>query len=209
MDRLVGAMQYGSYVFSATIMLVKRLLNRPLRILLFNDTLTLIASAMIVPIYAIYVDEIGGDLLDAGLAAGIFAIVAGFAVLITGRIADRITYKARILSVGYLLSAIGFLLYTVVGTMWQLLLVQAIVGLSQAVIGPVFDAMYGNHIGGKKHAPSRWSMWESAYYFAIAIGSGAGALIVKYAGFDTLFIVMSCMCLLSSLYILGQSKKIL
>ena len=209
MNPTVVRVQYGSYVFSATIMLMKRFLNRALRILLINDTLVLIASAMIVPIYAVYVDKIGGDILDAGLAAGIFAIVAGFAVLITGRIADRSQHKARILATGYLLSSLGFLLYMFVGNIWQLLAVQALVGLAQAIIAPVFDALYTEHIGSKKRASSRWSMWESAYYFAVAIGAAGGAAIVKVFSFDALFVVMSLMCLWSGLFILAKSKRIL
>jgi MFS family permease len=209
MDPTVGRAQYRSYVFSATIMLMKRFLNRALRILLINDTLVLIASAMIVPIYAVYVDDIGGDILDAGLAAGIFAVVAGFAVLVTGRIADRSRHKGRILAAGYLLSALGFLLYIFVDSIWQLLAVQALVGLAQAIIAPVFDALYTEHIGGKKRASSRWSMWESAYYFAVAIGAAGGALIVKLTSFDVLFIVMAAMCLCSGLVILSRSKRIL
>ena len=50
---------------------MKRFLNRPLRILLISDTLVLISGAMIVPIYAIYVKKIGGDILDAGVPANV------------------------------------------------------------------------------------------------------------------------------------------
>lgn len=177
--------------------------------MLLNDTLVLIASAMIVPIYAVYVDKIGGDILDAGLAAGIFAIVAGFAVLVTGRISDKSKHKARILASGYLLSAVGFLLYIFVNSIWQLLAVQVLVGLAQAIIAPVFDALYTEHIGSKKRASSRWSMWESAYYFAVAIGAAGGAAIVKLFSFDALFLVMAAMCLCSGLFVLSRSKRIL
>jgi MFS family permease len=202
-------MQYSSYVFSATIVLMKRFLNRPLRILLLNDTLVLIASAMIVPIYAVYVDKIGGDLLDAGLAAGIFAVVAGFAVLVTGKISDKSKHKARILAFGYLLSGFGFLMYIFVGTVWQLLVVQAVIGLAQAIIAPVFDALYTEHIGSKKRASSRWSMWEAGYYFAIAIGAAGGAAIVKLTSFEVLFVVMAILCFGSGLYVLSRPKRIL
>lgn len=190
-------------------MLMKRFLNRPLRILLINDTMVLIASAMIVPIYAVYVDKIGGDLLDAGLAAGIFAIVAGCAVLVTGRISDRSKRKGRILASGYLLSGVGFLLYIFVDNIWQLLAVQALVGLSQAIIAPVFDALYTDHIGSKKRTSSRWSLWEAGYYFAIAIGSAGGALIVKLTSFNVLFMLMAGLCFTSGLYILSRPKRLL
>jgi len=188
---------------------MKRFLNRPLRILLISDTLVLISGAMIVPIYAIYVKKIGGDILDAGLAAGVFAMVAGVAVLVAGKWGDHHGRLSRIVGAGYLLNGLGFLLYMFIGNIWQLVGVQALVGLSQACIAPAFDALYTKHIGSQKKASSRWSVWEASYYFAIAIGSGAGALIVKLGSFDTLFLVMAAMCFGSGLYVLTRPKRLL
>lgn len=188
---------------------MKRFLNKPLRILLINDTLVLIAASMIVPIYAVYVDKIGGDILDAGLAAGVFAMVAGVTALIAGKMTDRVKYQGRIVGMGYLLTGIGFILYMFVGSIWQLLAVQVLVGLAQASATPAFDALYTKHIGSKKRASSRWSLWESGNYFAIAIGSAGGAAIVKLTSFDVLFMVMSGLCFISSLYILSRPKRLL
>lgn len=46
-------------------------LNKPIKVLLITDGLVLLAAAMFVPIYAVYVEKIGGDLLDVGLTGGI------------------------------------------------------------------------------------------------------------------------------------------
>lgn len=184
-------------------------MNRPLRVLLVSDTLVLISGAMIVPIYAIYVDKIGGDILDAGIAAGVFALVAGIAVLVAGKWGDHHGHLSRIVGTGYILNAIGFLLYMLISNIWQLVAVQALVGLSQACIAPAFDALFTKHIGSEKKASSRWSIWEASYYFAIAIGSGLGALIVKLANFDTLFVIMSLMCFASGIYVLTRPKRLL
>jgi MFS family permease len=188
---------------------MKRFLNKPLRILLVNDTLVLVAASMIVPIYAVYVDEIGGDILDAGLAAGVFAGVAGVTALIAGRLSDRVRHQGRIVGMGYLLSGVGFLLYAFVSSMWQLLAVQVLIGLAQASATPAFDALYTKHIGSKKRASSRWSLWESGNYFAIAIGSASGAAIVELTSFDTLFVIMAALCFGSAFYILSRPKRLL
>ncbi len=195
--------------FPVTISTMRRFLNRPLRILLVNDTLVLIAGSMIVPIYAVYVDKIGGDILDAGLAAGVFAMVAGFTAIVSGAMGDRIKHLGRIVGLGYLLSGTGFLLYMFVNSVWQLLAVQVLIGLAQASATPAFDALYTKHIGTKKRASSRWSMWEAGNYFAIAIGSASGAAIVKLAGFNALFLLMSALCYGSGLYILTRPHRIL
>ena len=53
---------------------MKRYFNRPLRIILLVDFLALTSVAMYAPIQAIFVQQIGGDILDAGLAS---AVVTG------------------------------------------------------------------------------------------------------------------------------------
>lgn len=188
---------------------MKRFLNRPLRVLLVNDTMVLIAASMIVPIYAVYVGKIGGDILDAGLAAGVFAMVAGVTAIIAGKMTDRVKHQGKIIGMGYLFTGVGFLLYIFVNSIWQLLAVQVLVGLAQASATPAFDALYTKHIGSKKQASSRWSLWESGNYFAIAIGSAGGAAIVKLTSFATLFIVMAGLCFISSVYILSRPKHLL
>lgn len=188
---------------------MKQMLNKPLRILLINDTLALIAASMIVPIYAVYVDKIGGDILDAGFAAGVFALVAGVTVLVAGKVTDEIENKGRIIGICYLLSGTGFLLYAVVDTMTQLLAVQVLVGLTQASAAPAFDALYTKHIGNPRYASSRWSIWEASNYFAIAIGSAGGAVIVKLFSFGVLFTAMAGLCFLSGIYILSRARRIL
>ena len=50
--------------------------NKALRVLLFTNGMVLVSGALIAPIYALFVAEIGGNLLDASLTAAVFAVVA-------------------------------------------------------------------------------------------------------------------------------------
>jgi len=68
----------------------------------------LIAAATLAPIYALYVEKIGGDLLDASIAAGIFALAAGITTLISGKYADHLRHSEEVIIVGYLLIGLGF-----------------------------------------------------------------------------------------------------
>ena len=61
--------------------------NKAIRILLTTNSFILIASAMLAPIYALFVEEIGSDLLDASYAFAVFAFVAGITTLISGKYA--------------------------------------------------------------------------------------------------------------------------
>ncbi|RLG13704.1 MAG: hypothetical protein DRN66_03685 [Candidatus Nanohalarchaeota archaeon] len=86
--------------------------------------MVLIAGAMLGPIYALFVEKIGGSLLDASIAGGIFAFTAGITTLLAGNMADKIKEKKQIMVFGYLLMALGFMLYTFVDSIGQLFLVQ-------------------------------------------------------------------------------------
>jgi MFS family permease len=183
------------------------LLNKPLKILLITDTLVLIAGAMIIPYYALFVEKIGGDILDAGLAAGVYAVVAGFAALAAGKWGDRVRRKEWIVGTSYLVIALCFVAYIFVDSIWALLGVQVILGLAQAVYAPAFDALYTSHVGGPRTASSRWGVWEASSFFAIAIGAVAGAALVHYGSFTALLLAMAGLCLLSGLYLFSLPRR--
>ena len=161
---------------------------------------------MLAPFYVLYIDKIGGDILDAGLAASAFAVAAGFASLLSGKLADLVGRKERIVALSYLVTGLGFLAYVFVGSMLELLVIQVVIGLAQALYAPAYDALYTKHIDSKRRAGSIWGLWESLNYFALAIGAGVGALMIQYLGFRALFVAMAGLCLMSAarLYLLPR-----
>jgi len=182
--------------------------NKAIKTLLATNAAILFAAAMLGPIYALFVEEIGGNLLDASLAGGVFALAAGLTSLLSGRFSDKIKESRLIVVVGYALIGVGFVLYLVVSSMWSLLLIQAIIGLGEAIYSPAFDALYSSNLDKHKFA-LEWGMWETVNYFTAAIGAVAGGLLVTYLGFKILFVTMAFMCFGSALYILFLPKKTL
>lgn len=183
-------------------------ISRPLRVILATNIFVLIGGAMLAPIYAVYVDNIGGDLLDAGIAAALFAAAAGVTSLVSGAFADRVKHKHRLVGFGYILTGFGFLSYIFVDSVWQLFAAQVFIGLIQASYDPVFDGLYTKFIGNVKRASSRWGLWEAGNYFSIAIGSVTGAAIVAYTSFATMFILMASLCFASGMYLLAAGKRL-
>jgi MFS family permease len=186
----------------------KFLFNKALRILLITNGMVLISGAMLIPIYALFVEEIGGSLMDASLTGGIFALVAGITTLFAGRFADRIKRDELIVAYGYAISGIGFMLYNFVDSIWFLFAVQALVGFAEAFYSPAFDKLYTKHVTMKK-AGREWGVWESLNYFSIAIGAIVGGLIVTAFSFKLLFMIMAVLCCLSAIYIWRLPKRVL
>lgn len=178
----------------------KRVLNGKLKILLVTNGMILFAAAMLGPIYALFVDKIGGDLLDASLAGATFSVTAGIAVFLSGKLSDRVKENELIVMTGYLFMGFGFFLYTQIDSMVQLLFVQVIIGLGEALYSPSFDALYSKYLDGDRSG-SQWGTWESMNYFSAAAGAVSGGIVVSFLSFDALFLGMSVLAIGSALYI--------
>jgi len=163
---------------------------------------------MIGPIYALFVEKIGGDLLDASYAFGIFAMVAGLTTLISGKYSDKMKEPELIVVLGYIITALGFIGYIFVSSVWTLFIVQIVIGLGGAVYSPAFDSVYSKHLDGHKSGRA-WGAWEALNYFSTALGAVAGGLIAAKLGFNFLFIIMATLCFSSAVYIYILPRKVL
>jgi predicted MFS family arabinose efflux permease len=182
--------------------------NKAIRILLTTNGLILVAGAMFGPIYALFVEEIGGDLLDASYAFGVFAFVAGIVTLLSGKYADKIKENELILVVGYGVMGIGFLGYIFVNSIFSLLIVQGIIGFGEAIYGPAFDVIYSKNLN-KNSAGREWGAYGAMDYFTTALGAITGGVLVTLFGFNIIFVIMGLFCILSAIYILLLPRVVL
>ena len=189
-------------------MIFKKLFNKQIRILLATNGCILIAGSMLGPIYALFVERIGGDLLDASYAFGVYALAAGITTLASGRYADKLKESELIVVLGYSIMGLAFFGYTLVDSIWSLLAVQVLIGLGEAIYAPAFDSSYSKHLDGHKSG-REWGAWESINYFTTALGAIAGGFLVTFFGFNTIFIIMGLLSFSSAFYILRLPRKVL
>lgn len=188
---------------------MKRLpFNKALRILLATNGLVLLSAAMIGPIYALFVEDVGGNLLYASLTGGVFAFAAGLTTLFAGKFADKHKRDEILVAIGYSIMGLGFFLYIFANSIWFLFAIEIILGFSEAFYSPSFDALFSRHITRKK-AGREWGAWESMNYFSIALGAAIGGIIVNKFGFNVVFIIMSTLCFASAIYIFRLRKRTL
>jgi drug/metabolite transporter (DMT)-like permease len=164
-------------------------MNRILKTLLGADGFFILAAGMFGPIYAIFVERIGGDILDAGGAYAAFAIASGTLLYLISRWEDHVKHKEKLVVLGYTFSCVGFLGYLFVSAPVHLFVVQIILGLAEAVVYPAYDAMYSRCLDRGKFA-SEWGMYESMRSIAMAIAALFGAFVASLFGFHYLFITM-------------------
>lgn len=182
---------------------------RALKILLFTDGLYFLAAAMLGPIYAVFVEKIGGDLLTAGTSFAVFSFVMGVLILLFGKIEDAFLKETELwICAGYLVTAVGFFCYLLIESPWHLFIVQAIIGIGRAISSPAYSAIYSKHLNYKK-AAFQWGAWDSMTNLAIGGGAIVGSLLAATFGFQILFVIMGTLSLLSCFVILLLPRKIL
>jgi MFS family permease len=181
-------------------------MNKTIKLLLLTNGLILLAAAMLGPIYALFVEEIGGNLLDASFAGAIFALAAGLTSLISGKMSDKTQRPELIVALGYLLMAMGFIGFIYTKSLNMLFAMQILIGVGEAIYSPAFDEIYSTHLD-KNHEGAEWGAWESMNYFVTAVAAIVGGFIASTYGFSALFLAMSSMVILSVLIILLVPKK--
>lgn len=174
--------------------------NPAIKMLLLTQSFVLIAGAMLGPVYALFIEELGGDLYDAGLIFATFAFFAGVTVLLTGKILDKIKNTQMIVIIGSVIMGIGFSLYIFAHSIQVLIFVEMLLGIGEAIYAPAFDMLYTKHLDSKRMG-TEWSFWEALEYFTQAIGALIGGLLVGYFGFKFLFLIMAVFCVGSAIYI--------
>lgn len=144
---------------------------------------------MIGPIYAIYVEGIGGDLLAAGASWAVFMIVSGVGIYIMGNVQDKIKKDKLVIILGNALTSISILGYFFVSNVKHLFLVQILLGISTVIKTPAYDSFYTHYLEKGKFA-SQWAAWESMWYITAGIAAIIGAFLVKIFNFKILFLIM-------------------
>jgi MFS family permease len=176
-------------------------MNRVIRLLLWLDGFFFFSVGLLGPIYAIFVEQIGGDILDAGITFAVYSIGIGVFAWIVSRLEDRIKYQPAFLLIGYAIRALGIAGYLFVHSPMQLFLVQAIVAIGIALNSPVYDALFSKNLD-RSRAASEWGDWEAMHYITTGVAAIVGAWIADSFGFRALLITMFVVALMSPIILL-------
>ena len=160
-----------------------------LKILLWASAMSLLAGGLFAPIYAIFVEQIGGNLVIAGTSYGIFSIAAGVLMFFISKWEDRVKHQERLIILGYLLSCIGYVGYFFIKEPWHLFVVQVIFGIGTAITSPAYDGIYSKNLDKGKFV-SEWGFWESMRWIVTAVAASIGGYLASLYGFRFLFAVM-------------------
>src|ERR1700739_1359549 len=116
------------------------------RILVSSYAISTFAEGILMPIYAVFVQKIGGDILEASGAIAIFLIFTGLATVAIHRIRWTQRHRRALMVWGWLLWVVGICSYFTVSSTATLFMTQVLVALGNAIADPAFDAELDDNI---------------------------------------------------------------
>ena len=153
---------------------------------------------MLGPLFAVFAQRIGGDILDITWAWATFLIMTGIMYILIGKIISGKENKAKVMVVGYALNALFTFGYLFVSSPWQLLIVQAGLGLAEALGTPTWDTLFAEN-ADKDQDSFAWGLAGGQAQIVTGIAIIAGGLIVHFISFDLLFITMGTIQVIATL----------
>jgi len=182
--------------------------NLALKALFVSNSIYLFAALLLGPLYAVYVQKIGGGVLLVSVQQLFFYVSSTIFLLFVARWGDRIREKEMMLVVSYVIRGLGFLSYIFIGSALALILIQVLFGLSESLGTPTFGALFAKHID-KKEEVMEFSDWAMVSNLVMALGTILGGFVVSSLGFNFLFVTIAILCFLSAGWIIFTPKGVL
>lgn len=166
------------------------------KILLATTFIANFADNLIGPFYSIFVQKIGGGILEMGYSATLYSIAVGIFIILVGRISDRLN-KKWVTVFGLFLAAIGNFGYILIAHPYQLFLLQIIFAISGACLTAPFSALFTKFIQKEKEG-FQWALEGGGTRIIVGLAVLTGTFIVHYSGFNTLFVLMGTLSLVEA-----------
>ncbi len=176
------------------------------KILLYVSLIASFAIGLLGPIYAIFVEEIGGSILDAGIAYAIFSIFTGILIISFGSTKFFARNTRKIVVLGYFILALGNLGYLLVKSPIHLFIVQVVLGIAVGILEPAWDSIYAARLSEKQEC-KRWSLWSGSTYFLVGIAAIFGGFLASTFSFKILFLIMGALSVISAIISLAILKE--
>ena len=180
-------------------------MRRAIKILIASSMFYNLAAGLLGPLWAVYVESIGGGVLGASGAWAVYTFFIGVLMLLTGRLEDKLNRRVMFVF-GRFLNFVGMTGYLFVTDIYQLLIVQGILGASLAIMNPSFTAIYQKSIDRGRES-SEWAYWEGTINIVLAFAAMVGGFIVTTFGFRVMFVFMSASSFVALLVALLLEKK--
>ena len=176
-----------------------RMKNRVEHLLLWGSNLWFFGEGLLGPLFAVFAQRVGGNILEISWAWAIYLLVAGVMKILVGKLSDGPTQKERIMIVGFALNALCTFGYLLVRASLHLFIVQVGLGLAAALATPTWSALYALH-QSKRNAGNTWGLASGEASIASAVAILIGGFVVHTYSFTALFVLMGSVQVIATIY---------
>lgn len=159
------------------------------KVLLFASGLWFFGEGLFGPLFAVFAEKVGGDLLDITWAWSIYSITLGLLYFLTGKILVKSKYKEEVMVFGYLLNTIFTFSYLLVHNSTQLFIVQIGLAIAESLSTPTWDSIFAKELEDPGDS-FLWGIAGGQSHFVTGVAIAIGGLITYYISFEALFIIM-------------------
>lgn len=158
------------------------------------------------PFYVLQVEKLSGGMEKLGTAFGIMVLLQSVTPYFAGRFSDRLGRKPFLFLTAYTDAAVLFS-YTVIHETYQLYILQAILGITNGIVGTIQTSLLGDMTIKEKRGRTI-GKFNAAVSLSSAIGLFLGGHLVKLYGLTPLFYLASaCVALSTGLLFLIKEES--
>ncbi|KKT35774.1 MAG: hypothetical protein UX12_C0002G0011 [Candidatus Collierbacteria bacterium GW2011_GWC1_45_47] len=183
-------------------------INKALKVLITYNGLLVFGVMLFGPLYAVFVQNIGGGVLLISISSAVFYLSSALFLWVVGKMGDKVKEKELMLAASYLIKAIGYLGFLIINSALGLILLQMLFGLAEALGSPTFGALFAKHVDGDMEV-MEYADWALIASLIMAVGALIGGYVVTTLGFGLLFVVISALCFIAFLGIILTPRKLL
>lgn len=181
-------------------------MHKNIKLLLLASILIHSGANLLAPIYALFIEKIGGTLLDASISLGIYAIFKGAFYFGMSQINESRLSRKTMMFFGYAIMGLGYTGYFIAERPLDVFIIQGVVSLGETIINPSWSAVIASSLqkGKERNIYSNFYGYRSFFEGLTAIIGGLFA--VKF-GFNVLFGAMTLFALSSGVLALFVDEK--
>ena len=151
--------------------------NTLYKILITSYSFSIFSEAVILPIYAVFVQGIGGDILDASGAMAVFLITQGIFTILLHRLKWINRHRIPMMIFGWAVWVLGIAMYLVVSNVAILFITQIFTAIGSAIADPIFDQELARHTD-HKNEEFEWGFFEGSVAIIQGLAALVGGLVV-------------------------------
>lgn len=173
-------------------------LSNTTKTLLWGANIWYFGEGMLGPLYAIFSERVGGDILDLTWAWSAYLVCTGFCYIVVGKLFNKRGFKVQMMVAGYTLNALLTFGYLFVSNPLQLFFIQVGLGIAEAIGTPLWDSLYAASLQ-REHETYAWGLSSGQSQIVSGLAFALGGVLVYYFSFELLFIIMGSVQLVAAL----------